>query len=206
MEGRCLGSRGAATAVTCWFTPLTEHRECPPSWFYPAEYRIYRHTASFSCWCTDCPLSTRPFVVKTTRESKEKRASCPCLYYANSTACRRILLCAGDISPNPGPVTKCYKCEKPVKKNQFSLHCSACYNLYHVNCTDPKQTSKSVNLGTWTCSCCLWSTLPFNHVRSDCLDQQATETSSHWNFNRQLAGLPSECSYGQQQPLVNYAS
>ena len=28
------------------------------------------------------------------------------------------------------------------------------------------------------CSCCLWSTLPFNHVRSDCLDHQATETSN----------------------------
>lgn len=145
--------------------------------FGSAEYRIYRHMASVSWWFTDCPLATRPFVVKTSRESKEKRASCPCLYYANSTACRRILLCAGDISPNPGPVTKCYKCEKPVKKNQFSLHCSVCYNLYHVNCTDRKQISKSANLGTWTCSCCLWSILPFNHVRSDCLDHQATETS-----------------------------
>ena len=102
----------------------------------------YRHTASFSWWCTDCLLATRPFVVKTSRKSKEKRASCPCLYYANSTACRRIPLCAGDISPNPGPVTKCYKCEKPVKKNQFSLHCSACYNLYHVNCTDRKANIK----------------------------------------------------------------
>ena len=80
-------------------------------------------------------------------------------------------------SPNPGPVTKCYKCEKPVKKNQLSLNCSAYYNLYHVNCTDRKQISKSANLGTWTCSCCLWSTLSFNHVRSDCLDHQATETS-----------------------------
>ena len=100
------------------------------------------------------------------------------MYYTNSTACRRILLCAGDISPNPGPVTKCYQCEKPVKKNQFSLQCSACYNLYHVNCTDSKQISKAANLGTWMCSCCLWSTLPFNHVRSDCLDHQATETSN----------------------------
>ena len=58
-----------------------------------------------------------------------------------------------------------------------SLYIAARYNLYHVNCTDRKQISKSANLGMWTCSCCLWSTLPFNHVRSDCLDHQATETS-----------------------------
>lgn len=81
------------------------------------EYRIYRYMVFVFWWFTDCFFVIRFFVVKISRELKEKRVSCFCLYYVNSIVCRRIFFCVGDISFNFGFVIKCYKCEKSVKKN-----------------------------------------------------------------------------------------
>ena len=44
-----------------------------------------------------------------------------------------LLLCDGDISPNPGPVTDpCGICSKPVKKNQKGIACDNCNTWFHV--------------------------------------------------------------------------
>ena len=63
---------------------------------------------------------------------KPKRLKRPCLYYSNSSACRRILLSGGDISPHPGPAPNCQVCEKTVRKNQARTTCNVCYDLSHV--------------------------------------------------------------------------
>lgn len=61
-----------------------------------------------------------------------------CLYDSNSSACQRLLLNDGDISPNRGPAPKCEACSKPVRVNQAKVNCNMCFNINYLKCTDPK--------------------------------------------------------------------
>ena len=99
---------------------------------------------------------------------------------------RQLLLCGGDIATNPGPCTnvtnvpktKFPKCEKTVRKNQYSAACEVCYDQFHVKCADlelsnvKKQLKENqLTVEDWICSRCLFSKLPFYSMRT--IDQQS---------------------------------
>ena len=125
---------------------------------------------------------------------KTRRAKCPCVYYANTSASFHCLL-HGDLlfKLNPGPVNNagqsasssncprnkssrrssapvCGVCEKAVKRNQKRFLCVICKDLNHVCCA---QISNALIKTTcvdsplsWTCSKCMLSELPFFGQRS----------------------------------------
>ena len=77
-----------------------------------------------------------------------------------------LLLVAGDVEPNPGPVRfPCTVCQKPVKCNQRGIQCSICANWTHAKCGSVS-TEECVRLGEredepWLCPNCVTSELPF---------------------------------------------
>ena len=94
----------------------------------------------------------------------------------------QLLLTAGDISPNPGPVPStrknsgttrkrqpvttatCPQCEKTVRKKSKRVLCEVCLSLTRVRCSgisgfNAKQVCADTNL-QWTCQQCLISVLP----------------------------------------------
>ena len=82
---------------------------------------------------------------------KPIRTRCPCLYYANSSGSRQILLHGDDVSVNPGPPAKQKsanreECEKTIRRNQQSVTCSICLGLRHIKCAKLKSI-----ISDWTC-------------------------------------------------------
>ena len=77
-----------------------------------------------------------------------------------------LLLLAGDVELNPGPVRfPCTVCQKPVKCNQRGIQCSICDNWTHAKCGSVS-IEEYVRLGEreddpWVCPSCVISELPF---------------------------------------------
>ena len=90
--------------------------------------------------------------------------------------CYWLLLLAGDVERNPGPVKfPCTMCSKPVKRNQRAILCDTCYKWTHASCCgigsdEYRQLSVCENID-WICQICLLSEMPYANCRS------ANETS-----------------------------
>ena len=57
------------------------------------------------------------------------------LKLVNITLVASLLLLAGDVSSNPGPVTDpCGLCSKGCRKNQRAVQCDDCDTWYHAKC------------------------------------------------------------------------
>ena len=56
--------------------------------------------------------------------------------------------------------TKCFSCNKKIKKNVRYKNCFQCHNPFHICCS----TKGTQN---WTCSTCTISELPFSSIGND---------------------------------------
>ena len=72
-----------------------------------------------------------------------------------------LMLLAGDVNPNPGPVKyPCSMCKKPVAKNHRALQCDQCDSWVHIKCDNPPMTPKEYGKFTtntnlsWECPSC----------------------------------------------------
>ena len=80
--------------------------------------------------------------------------------------CYWLILLAGDVERNPGPVKfPCTVCSKPVKSNQCGILCSRCEKWTHANCCGVSPVEYQ-RLGEheedpWYCPYCMMSELPF---------------------------------------------
>ena len=84
-----------------------------------------------------------------------------------------LLLLAGDIEVNPGPVRKwkypCGVCSAPVKSNQRGIQCDVCANWLHTRCIGiANDLYEDLRLSdeSWCCKRCLDEAVPFHDVSS----------------------------------------
>lgn len=129
-------------------------------------------------------LSTGHFHRKSTKHSRWAKSR-----IANHQIvlqCSRLLR-VGDISLNQGPennhsktmscpgpmrkhiVPRCSKCEKPVARNHKRLECETCHSLTHIWWANTnsicRKNVKGNQPGSWTCSNCFLSVLPFQSIK-----------------------------------------
>ena len=80
--------------------------------------------------------------------------------------CSILLLTAGDIEINPGPVKyPCGRCCKAVKSNQRGIFCEVCYQWFHTRCinmSNPEYQRLSLSDEGWCCHDCFKGAFPFN--------------------------------------------
>ena len=77
-----------------------------------------------------------------------------------------LLLLAGDVEQNPGPVRyPCTVCKQPVRCNQRGIECTRCENWSHVRCcgvsVDEYEKISANENELWYCPGCLACELPF---------------------------------------------
>ena len=77
-----------------------------------------------------------------------------------------LLLLAGDVEQNPGPVRyPCTVCKQPVRCNQRGIECTRCENWSHVRCcgvsVDEYEKISANKNELWYCPRCLACELPF---------------------------------------------
>lgn len=83
------------------------------------------------------------------------------LKFTNITLCATyMVLLAGDIQENPGPVTDaCAVCTKGCRKSQMAIQCDSCDKWFHAKCISMKRT-EYVKLCepslAWECITCLF--------------------------------------------------
>ena len=82
------------------------------------------------------------------------------LKLANITVCATyMVLLAGDIQENPGPVTDaCAVCTKGCRKNQMAIQCDSCDKWFHAKCISMKRTEYDKLCEpslAWECITCL---------------------------------------------------
>ena len=82
------------------------------------------------------------------------------LKFANITVCATyMVLLAGDIQENPGPVTDaCAVCTKGCRKNQMAIQCDSCDKWFHAKCISMKRTEYDKLCEpslAWECITCL---------------------------------------------------
>ena len=75
-----------------------------------------------------------------------------------------LLLAAGDIESNPGPVQyPCIVCEKPVKRNQRGIICDSCSQWTHTHCGGVEEAEYLLltarQSSEWLCPSCVQSKL-----------------------------------------------
>ena len=75
-----------------------------------------------------------------------------------------LLLAAGDIESNPGPVQyPCTVCEKPVKRNQRGIMCDSCSQWTHARCGGVEEAEYVLltahQSSEWLCPSCVQSKL-----------------------------------------------
>ena len=85
-----------------------------------------------------------------------------CIYLANvSLSASLLVLLAGDVSCNPGPVKDpCAICFKGCRSNQKAVQCDECDNWHHAKCINmgfDEYHSLQINkTSTWVCFTCLF--------------------------------------------------
>ena len=89
-----------------------------------------------------------------------------------------LLLLAGDIEANPGPIKyPCTACGKSVRKNQRGILCDRCDKWTHASCCGVNKAEYQ-RLGDsdeqWICPGCLRAELPY----ADCSLDSAIDTNS----------------------------
>ena len=83
------------------------------------------------------------------------------IYLVNiSLSAAYLVLLAGDVSSNPGPVRyPCGICSKGCRSNQKAVQCDGCDKWHHAKCTnmgiDEYQYLAMNESSTWMCSTCL---------------------------------------------------
>lgn len=82
------------------------------------------------------------------------------LKFTNITLCATyMVLLAGDIQENPGPVTDaCAVCTKGCRKNQMAIQCDSCDKWFHAKCISMKRTEYDKLCQpslAWECITCL---------------------------------------------------
>ena len=85
-----------------------------------------------------------------------------------STIALYLLVLAGDLELNPGPVSNpCGLCQKGCRSNQRAIQCDQCDRWFHAKCLHMSQEEYS-RLGepslTWYCHTCLLPTADLNSV------------------------------------------
>ena len=113
--------------------------------------------------------------------------------------CYWLLLVAGDIPPNPGPVRyPCTECGKPVRSNQQGIFCDSCEMWTHTRCCGVSKEAYerlSQEQSEWFCLRCSMSGLPFaNSSLNSSLDSNDTVSSQEEetnDFQSCLAGVRS---------------
>ena len=92
-----------------------------------------------------------------------------------------LLLTAGDVEENPGPVKyPCRKCTRPVRNNQQGIQCEVCYYWVHARCimmSSSEYDQLSTSDEAWCCPDCWKEALPYNNVSSLSLSQSAHSIS-----------------------------
>ena len=93
---------------------------------------------------------------------------------------RFLLLLAGDVLPNPGPIQHpCAVCCKCVRSNQRALQCDKCQLWSHIKCVgivdSVYRELQAKDAFSWQCPLCLFAELPATEV-IDC-DVQSSEES-----------------------------
>lgn len=83
------------------------------------------------------------------------------LKFTNITLCATyMVLLAGDIQQNPGPVTDaCAVCTKGCRKNQMAIQCDSCDKWFHAKCISMKRTEYDKLCEpslAWECITCLF--------------------------------------------------
>ena len=85
-----------------------------------------------------------------------------------------LLLLAGDVERNPGPVKHpCGICSRPVKCNQKGIQCDCCYYWLHTKCLkmrDDEYMALAQSDESWCCPACLKEALPFHDCSAISLD------------------------------------
>ena len=69
----------------------------------------------------------------------------------------QLVLLAGDVSLNPGPMDVCQACNKGCRKNQRAIQCDDCDNWYHVKCinmAEPEFLHLTNPETAWICISC----------------------------------------------------
>ncbi|XP_060607821.1 uncharacterized protein LOC132759963 [Ruditapes philippinarum] len=71
---------------------------------------------------------------------------------------RFLILLAGDIQVNPGPIRNpCFKCCRPIASTHRNVKCVTCNHKWHIKCQQisPREfTSLYSNLESWMCNAC----------------------------------------------------
>ena len=80
-----------------------------------------------------------------------------------------LLLAAGDIESNPGPVQyPCTVCEKPVKRNQRGIMCDSCSQWTHARCGGVEEAEYVLltahQSSEWLCPSCVQSKLSISSL------------------------------------------
>ena len=78
-----------------------------------------------------------------------------------------LLLAAGDVESNPGPVQyPCTVCEKPVKGNQRGIMCDGCSQWTHARCGSVGESEYLLLTAEqsikWLCPLCIRSKIPIS--------------------------------------------
>ena len=132
-----------------------------------------------------CPLvGTRNFGIRQLRRFRFTKSRIN--YYNNSDASfnfEYLRLC-GDISPNPGPLTKknsnnCSVCKRVVARNHRATVCNSCCQLTHIKCggitAKGYKQLQTREKYSWTCPTCLeymFQQLPFADVSDSIIEQE----------------------------------
>ena len=99
------------------------------------------------------------------------------IYLANvSLSASYLLLLAGDVSSNPGPVKDpCAICSKGCRSNQRAIQCDGCDKWHHAKClnmgVDEYYSLATNESSTWMCFTCLFPGI-------DCLDDSYCNTTT----------------------------
>ena len=108
-------------------------------------------------------------------------------YLSSPSMALLLILMAGDIQLNPGPVKfPCTHCSKPVRCNQMGLQCDLCEHWVHGKCEHLSKQDYlrlSADSSPWFCKNCTFTTLPFSnsstlHSEPDISMESIPDTSS----------------------------
>ena len=70
----------------------------------------------------------------------------------------QIVLLAGDVDTNPGPMDICKSCSKGCRRNQKAIECDHCENWYHmkfINMANLEFLHLTNPKASWICTACI---------------------------------------------------
>ena len=124
--------------------------------------------------------------------------------------CYWLLLLAGDVERNPGPVRiKCRKprptfkfpcgvCQGSVRSNQRGIQCECCHFWLHTRCIGMSQaeyTTLQASVDPWCCKKCLDEALPFFDT---------SNSDSIFNTSTNSLNTSASCTFQTETPTNNH--